>query len=726
MTEFKIEQIKKRKCKKRIIQKGYAGKTLNIDLSRSEITIKKVTPKIKKIFTGGKGYDLWHLWENIKNVRSEGGTVKWNDPENTICYASGPLGGTPGYPGSGKSIFTAISPLTGSVVDSNVGGFIGPYTKFSGFDAVSVKGKSEDDVVILIDGVEGSVKLFKTSGLPDDSYKLSGILTDYFGEGKPHNISVVSTGPGARFTRMGCLNVSFYYPKRKRLKLKQAGRGGIGTVFADKGIKAVVARCNLVKISTNNPADPKALKKVIKEYNLEIEELDEKQNQMSKVGTTHLVPIMNEYDLLPVKNFQFGSHEDAEKIGPEAYRCKFDEGSGSCWVGCKLACAHCIENFTLTSGPYFSQKVSVDGPEYETIAGTGSNLGIFDPNFVAEMNFYCDTYGLDTISVGVSIGFAMECFERSIIDKGITGMDLSFGNKASALRLLHQMAEGWGFGMLAGQGVRRMKNVFASVYGADINFLNDIGMEAKGLEFSMYITKESLAQQGGYGLALKGPQHDEAWLIFEDMVRHNLLTFADKAEALAWFPYWRTWFGLMGLCKLPWNDVDPAGNDLNPQKPLTLENARAKMPKHVAWYADYFNAITGMNIKAKELLLMSERVYNFQRILALKLGYGYRKHDSIPYRAMGPVTEEEYLSRENMYNEQLAEIYFPAIYYLSTEEKIAMLRKHKEAEYEKLKDAVYERRGWTPDGIPTVATVKRLGIDFPEVLDLLKQHKVEC
>jgi aldehyde:ferredoxin oxidoreductase len=126
---------------------------------------------------------------------------------------------------------------------------------------------------------------------------------------------------------------------------------------------------------------------------------------------------------------------------------------------------------------------------------------------VIELNFYCDAYGLDTISVGTATAFAMECFELGLITTTHTGgMDLSFGNRATALELVHQMARGEGFGKLVGQGVRRMKAAFAGEFGADPKILADIGMESKGLEFSEYMTKESLAQQGGYGLALKGPR----------------------------------------------------------------------------------------------------------------------------------------------------------------------------------------------------------------------------
>jgi aldehyde:ferredoxin oxidoreductase len=261
-----------------------------------------------------------------------------------------------------------------------------------------------------------------------------------------------------------------------------------------------------------------------------------------------------------------------------------------------------------------------------------------------------------------------------------------------------------------------MKETFARDFGADPDILQDIGMESKGLEFSEYMTKESLAQQGGYGLALKGPQHDEAWLIFLDMVHNFMPTFEQKAEALHWFPMFRTWFGLCGLCKLPWNDIVPEDNK--------DEEEPAKVSKHVQWYADYFSSVTGKKVGPDDLILMSEKVYNFQRIFNLKMGFGRREHDTIPYRAVGPVTEDEYLSREDRYDTQLVEIHKVDIQDKSTGEKVATLRKLREEQYETLKDAVYKRRGWTNDGIPTVDTVKRLGIDFPEVLDLLKSHGV--
>ncbi len=712
MADLELREIKTIRYERPSIQKGYAGQTLYVNISDSEIAFKPVSAKTKEIFTGGKGFDLWLLWNAVK------GTTKWNDPENAICIASGPLGGTPIYPGSGKSIVTSISPTTGSVIDSNVGGYFGPYLKFAGFDALEVQGKTKVPTVLFIDGIDNKIQLLEIQGLPEDAHAISAVLTDYFGQGKPRNISVVSTGSGAKHSLIGLVNFSWYDQKRGKSRLKQAGRGGLGTVFADKGLKAIVARWDTVTVEMNDPADEAALRNVARLHSKEIAELDPKQNEMSRVGTAHLVTIMNDYDLLPTHNYRYGSHPKAPDVGMEVYRRLFDKGYDGCWIGCTLACAHGVRDFVPTTGPYKGEKVFVDGPEYETIAGCGSNLGIFDPFFVVEVNFYCDTYGLDAISLGTGMAFVMECFEMGLINKADTGgLDLSFGNKESVLEVIHQIGRGEGFGSIVGQGIRKMKEIFARQFGADRSIMDDIGMEAKGLEFSEYMTKESLAQQGGYGLALKGPQHDEAWLIFLDMVHNFMPTFEQKAEALHWFPLFRTWFGLCGLCKLPWNDVVPADNKQTKEP--------AKVMQHVEWYAEYFSAVTGKRVAPDDLITMSERVYNFQRLFNLKMGFGRREHDAIPYRAMGPVTVDEYESRVERYDGQLKELYGIDIEGKSSAEKVRILRDFREQRYESLMDAVYKRHGWTPEGIPTVETVKRLGIDFPEVLDLLKANGVE-
>jgi aldehyde:ferredoxin oxidoreductase len=234
------------------------------------------------------------------------------------------------------------------------------------------------------------------------------------------------------------------------------------------------------------------------------------------------------------------------------------------------------------------------------------------------------------------------------------------------------------------------------------------------LEYSQYVSKESLAQQGGYAMTNKGPQHDEAWLIFMDMVNKQIPTFEDKAEALHYFPMFRTWFGLMGLCKLPWNDVEPVGN--------AETDEPAKVPEHVDNYVTLFNAVTGKNIDKTELIRQSERVYNFQRIFNLRKGFGKRKHDAQPYRAAGPVTVEEYESRQERYDQQMKEIIGVDPEGKTTKEKVAITRKYREDVYENLLDAVYKRRGWTKNGIPTIEHLKELGMDLPELIEVVKPH----
>ena len=465
----------------------------------------------------------------------------------------------------------------------------------------------------------------------------------------------------------------------------------------------------------NHPVDQVRIRKWGAKITHEMATMDDDQCQMRRVGTAHLVEIMDAYDLLPSKNYKFGKIDNVEGISSPVWKSMIRQGvPDGCWHGCTMGCAKGIDNFIPETGPYAGHSVIVDGPEYETAAGCGSNMGVTDAHVVAEINFYCDTYGLDTISFGTGCAFAMECYEAGILDKDKTnGLDLHFGQGNNALELLHRVARGDDpFATIFGKGIRRMKDAFEALYGADRAFMDDIGMEAKGLEYSEYVTKESLAMQGGYGLTNKGPQHDEAWLIFMDMVNNQIPTFEDKAEALHYFPMFRTWFGLLGLCKLPWNDVEPANN--------AETNEPNKVPGHVEGYWNFFAGMTGQELDEDSMVLMSERVYNFQRVFNHRMGRGNRANDAIPYRSMGPVTVEEYESRVERYDGQLKEQVGIDPTGMSSEDKVAATRAFRESQYEKLKDAVYKRRGWTDNAVPTRETLKRLDIDFPYVLEVVE------
>jgi aldehyde:ferredoxin oxidoreductase len=481
---------------------------------------------------------------------------------------------------------------------------------------------------------------------------------------------------------------------------------------------AAICPTGAIKVTDdkNRPIDPLRIRKYGFRFTQEMAMLDDRQCQMRRVGTAHLVEIMDAYDLLPTHNYKFGSHPEVKKIASDVWKKLVRQNvPDGCWVGCMMSCAKGVDDFVPRTGPYRGREVLVDGPEYETVGACGSNIGVFDPHDVLEMNFYCDTYGIDTISFGTAMAFAMECYEAGVLDKQKTGgLELRFGNADAALEVLHLMSRGEGFGPVFGLGIRGMKRYFAEKWGADPKFLQDIGMEVKGLEYSEYVSKESLAQQGGYAMAQKGPQHDEAWLIFMDMVNKQLPTFEKKAEALYYFPMWRTWFGLMGLCKLPWNDVEPADNADYPEP--------NKVPGHVEAYCNFFAGVTGKEVTIQDILRQSERVYNFQRVFALRMGKGTREWDRGPYRAMGPVTVEEYESRAERYDGQLKEVVGIDPAGRSTKERVALLRKYREEQYEGLLDAVYKRRGWTKNGVPKLETLKMLGIDFPWVVEVVRPH----
>ena len=695
------------------LAKGYTDKILYINVGSLEIKEKDVPAIMKEKFIGGKGYCLRLLWDGTKP------DTKWNDPENEIIISSGPIGGITQYSGTGKSLVVTISPQTDSVMDSNVGGFFGPFLKFSGFDALEIQGKSEKDVIVFIDGINHKVEIFEAPAEAIDSHVLAEQLTEMFADNdnEKKSIGIVSTGTAADHSLIGMLNFSFYDSKRKKVRLKQAGRGGIGSVFRNKKIKALVCKIPGVKGNLNNVVDLDAITQRGKRFNREMRELDDSQCQMRQTGTAHLMEIMNDHDLLPVMNYKYGSHPDAFKIDSSVWKKHFTQNvPDGCWIGCNMSCSKGIDDYVVKTGPYKDQVVFVDGPEYENAAGLGANCGIFDPGYIIETNFYCDTYGICTITWSTLTAFIMECYQNGILNKERTGgLDLNFGSSVDALEMLHQLARGEGFGKIAGTGVRKMKELFIKNGWGVAAFLNDIGMENKGLEYSQYMPKESLAQQGGFALTNKGPQHDEAWLIFMDMVNNQIPTFENKAEALHYFPMFRTWFGLVGLCKLPWNDVEPESN--------ALSDEPAKVPEHVDNYITIYKAVTGLPFDKKRMIEDSERVYNFQRVFNLRRGYGKRINDNQPYRAAGPVTIEEYESRVERYDKQLKEKIGFDPQNKTTEEKMKVLRNYREDQYESLRDAVYKRRGWNNNGVPTIDFLKKIGMDLPEIIAVVKNFQ---
>ncbi len=707
------------------IRGGYTDRILEIDLGSLSVNIFRVPPEFREKFIGGRGYALKLIWDRTS------AKTRHHSPENVLVFSGGPLCSEPRFPGTGKFIVGTISPLTETFVDSNVGGHFAPLMKLCGFDAIAISGISCRDVVILIDGDKGLIEILEAPRLEQEielgslSYGQRVMELIHGGE-LNENIAAVTAGIGGVNTRFGIINSLYYDPRRGRLRAKQAGRGGTGTVMRLKGVRGVVVRSSLPRIGANNPADSKGVKQAGAKLKKVISQMDPHQLRLSAWGTPVLVEYMDKYHLLPVNNHQYGQHPDAPKVFADVFLRKYftKKVPDGCYLGCNLACSKGAEEVTLTRGPMAGNRVGIDGPEYETAAAVTA-MGVFDPQFVMEYNWYCDNYGLDTISMGVTASFLMECYQRGFLTQQDVGYPLEWGNIDAADRLLHETALGKGFGKVCALGVQRAKEWVAKRYSERTGIplesvtseIAKFAMEVKGLEFSMYIPKESLAQQGGYGFALKGPQHDEAWLIFIDQIHRELPTFEMKAQALKWFPLVRTWFNAVGLCKLPWIDVR------HPEAAST-ENPSQNSPS-LGYYVDYLNATVGTSKTLEDILEDSERLYMLQKLINLRHGKGTREHDQIPTRALGPAFPNEYLAREEYYDQWLKERLDHQNLPSSIEERQKLVIELRRKDYSRLCDVVYREKGYSPEGIPLPQEVERLGLLDEQAMELLEEYGME-
>ncbi len=701
---------------------GSTDRILRVNLSTQEISVQELPPDFKNMYTGGRGYALKLIWDET------GPDTGYDSPENLLVMSSGPLGNEPGFPGTGKFIVGSISPLTDTFIDSNVGGHFGPLLKLAGFDALAVSGISTEDAVVLVDGDKGTISIAAAPAYDEKTDKGALIfgeqlLKDVNSGEYSDSLAAVVAGEGAVNSRFGIVNSLFYDRRLNRIRAKQAGRGGTGTVMRYKKLRGIVVKSGLPKANGNNAVDKKLVRAAGAKLKEVITHCDHLQLNLTAWGTTGLSEYMNKFHIFPINNYQFGQSPEAPKLFGSVFLNNYFSKKlpDGCYYGCTLACSKGVEDVVLTRGPRQGLTVSVDGPEYETVAAV-SNMGIFDPRFVLEYNWYCDEYSLDTISAGVTASFFMECVERGFLTREDIGYALEFGNIDAADRLLHEIGRGEGFGKIAGQGVSRGKQWVAEKYAARNGMavdevlveLNNFGMEVKGLEFSMYVTRESLAQQGGYGFSLKGPQHDETWLIFIDQVHHEIPSLEDKASALKWFPLIRTWFNATGLCKLPWIDVR------NPEAAGTPEPA--KNTPTLAYYIDFLNGTTGSRKGLQDILDDSERLQLLQKLINLRQGKGTRQSDRIPLRAMSPVYLHEYQSRADYYDTWLRDNADDHKTPASQEEKLKLLQKKREQAYQQLCDIVYDKKGYNSEGVPKRETVVKFGLLDEKAGQLLEKY----
>jgi aldehyde:ferredoxin oxidoreductase len=717
----------------RAISRGYTNRILTVDLNGA-VTTPDLDQKVRDYFTGGRSLGLYLLHRSITPD-----TVA-DDPANPLILANGPLGGIPQFPGTAKAMAVALSPLTGIPGVSNFGGYFGAFLKYAGFDALQVTGKSDREVMLVINGFTREVTI-ETAPQNGEVFGLEAQIAARFtaaGYDK-RNIAFMSTGIGAVNTAYGCIN-SHYFDVTKPAKdggrgvwrTKQAGRTGIGTVMRGKNVLAIVVLAGYPQ--GENPygaADWEKVRDAGRRLHAIVKEIDPQQLKMYRKGSAGLITFMSkdEYQSLPVQNFQAGSDPRAHQICGKHYAEKLFEhrGMDGCFPGCNLQCTK-GGWVTLVSGDHAGQKVWVDGPEYETAAGFGSNLGIWSAEFIMEANWHCDNYAYDTISVATIMAFLMECSQRGYLtEEDGEGLALTWGDESAALTFLHRLAHGeTGMARAAGRGMAQIAEWVASRCqtrtGRDVRpELALFAMQTKGLPFSFYRTHRSLSMQGSYAAASDiGAHHAAAWLIKADLLG-AFPTFQDKARALMTYPRVRLGNDNLGVCKLPWVDV------FNPESAKRTGEDIYINPASQDIYADFYNGMLGTDLNWEQIFARTDRDINLQRVMnVMKYGADTGSFDWIPDRAVGP-TEDRLYEQEAAYNDaELERVTGESVADLGTAEKRYLLMENRKKELRRLIDVYYAERGWTSNGIPRVATLKELGLwEFLGEATRTKLHELQ-
>ncbi|MCM0083636.1 hypothetical protein L4X63_18785 [Geomonas sp. Red32] len=703
------------------LHRGYANRILNVDLGKGSIAIQDLDPQVRDYFIGGRSLGLYLLH------KATTAATKPLDPQNPLILANGPLGGIPQFPGTAKAMAVSLSPTTGVPGVSNFGGYFGAYLKYAGFDALQVTGKSDQPVLIVVNGYTNEVTVEKVAADDEAFHVQADVENRFVAAGyQRRNIAFMSTGIGAANTNYGCIN-SHYFDITKPAKdggkgvwrSKQAGRTGIGSVMRDKNVLAIVVLANYPQ--GENPygaADWSKVQNAGSRLHKVVKEVDPQQLKMARKGSVGLITFMSkhEYQSLPVHNFQGGSDPRAVQICGKHYAENLFEhrGMDGCFPGCNLQCNK-GGWVTLVSGTHAGQKVWVDGPEYETAAGFGSNLGIWSAEFIMEANWHCDNYGIDTISTATIMAFIMECFQRGYLTVADSdGLRMVWGNEEAAFAFMHQLAHGdTELARMAGQGMVALKRWVAERYqkrtGKDpVADLKLFAMQTKGLPFSFYRTHRSLSMQGSYAAASDiGAHHAAAWLIKSDLLG-AFPTFEDKARALMSYPRVRLGNDNLGVCKLPWVDV------FNPDSAKRAEGDVYINPASQEIYADFYNGVLGTDLRWEEIFERTDRDINLQRVMnVMRYGEDTIAQDWIPDRAIGP-TEDALYESEQEYNDAelkrmlgLDDLQLAA---LSTTDKRTSLMDARKKELRKLIQVYYQERGWSEKGIPKVDTLKGLGL----------------
>ena len=599
---------------------SYTGNILKVDLTKREVQIEKLDEEIAVKFVGGKGLAAKILYDSLKP-----GTDPLS-PENLLIFASGPLTATLA-PTSGRWTIVTKSPLTNIFLDSQIGGYFGAVMKFAGFDCMILEGKATVPVYLWVHDenaeIKDAVDLWGKGCL-----KTEETMKQRLGK----NVRVASIGPaGENLVRYACITVDRY---------RQAGRGGTGAVMGSKKLKAVVVEGVGRKIEY---ADSEGFKKATKKA-LKIIEENSFIPLRRKYGTPIWIAPVNEAAILPTRNFKTGIFEHADDISGETMRNRIVVKNGTCY-NCSIRCWKYTQ---VKLGKYKVDEIA--GPEYETIALLGSNCGINSIEAIAYANLLCDDLGLDTISTGNTIAFAMECFEKGLIGKKETnGLELQFGNVDAEIEMIKRIAHRRGFGSLLAEGVRSA----AQEIGSDSD---KFAMHVKGMEIPGYDPRGAFGMALAYATSDRGACHQRAWTVRAE-IRGELTprySIEGRAKFVKEIQDERAMCFSLVLC-----DFAPLG---------------------VHSFVELLNKATNFNFTVDDYLKTGERIWNLTRLFNVREGLT-RRDDNLPTRFMmeslpDGVAKGQVIT-EDLFDEMLMEY--------------------------------YALRGWDKNGIPTKEKLKELG-----------------
>ncbi len=579
---------------------GYAGKILHINLTTSDITIEEPDEMFYRRYFGGRAFLAYYLLREMKPHEDPLG------PGNVLVFASSAIGGAPSH-GLCRFSVGAKSPLTGGFGESEAGGFWGPELKFAGFDAMVIKGKSENPVYLWIH--DGDVEIRDASsiwGMPTG--EAQDVLMREIGDRK---IRTVLIGPAAE-------NLVPYSIIANDLS-HMSGRNGMGTVMGSKNLKAIVCR-GTHKIKTK---DQKLVGSVAKRV-----ARDRKDNPLSYglhlLGTPAAVLHFNHAGALPSKNFREGTFEGAENISGERMMetlLERREGCYACSIQCRARVG--VEDNRFTVEPRYGR------PEYETLVGLGSNCGIDDLNAVVKGNELCNKLGLDTISMGGSIAFLMDCHEQGLLPEDwVNGLDLRFGNAELMLQLIEDTAYGRGLGKKLAKGVRDM----ARELGPEAEKL---AVQVKGQEVPLHDARGKAAVGFGYAVVEKGADHLVSGfdILYEKSDHPGFVSVAplgllEPLDVLDMGPKKIRLFVYMSCLWGFYNCASICNFAFVPRSITTT-----------AELVDLVKGITGWETSLWELMKVGERSINMARAFNVREGFT-RKDDTLPDRFFQPLEGE--------------------------------------------------------------------------------------